>query len=513
MSIVLSQREIGKMKLIGQGAEAAVYREGEKALKIFKEKVRSEKKSKIEYMVAKKIEVENVLYPQEKIIDENSNFLGYSMPFCECWGTLADFFNKPLYLLPTYSLILTAINLCDLYGELHNLGIPIGDGNPKNFLVPSNLSCIYLADADSIQLKGYKCNVGMPDYLSPEIQASLVKFNGNIASLPDGTFTIENDRFSLCCLVFQILMNGSHPFSYGKKNGNESSSVTVVKPSYGILRRKSAYFVNGVGVLSSDSLNVDEVLTPTLKAILRRGLLGEPDQRPTARELKNELKIYWNSLYKSSCGKHSVKNEYIEQCPYCELARKKKKIEEEKNENIKRITNCGPRLKDNQSPTAKNTATPAILNSPKTSYQVKTIGNTSGASANKNANVISNGASGSSNNSTYKYVKTENANSVAWGILSFILIAICEIAFFIGTSATDGMGIVVLVCCLIFNAISCILASLRGHLSGGGVFLLILINAIAVPIFYALIMILAVALQVLLAILIIAFVLAIISEL
>ena len=73
-----------------------------------------------------------------------------------------------------------------IYDEVNRFGIAIGDGNPKNFLIPSNLSGVYLADADSIQLKGYKCNVGMPDYLSPEIQAALVKNTGNRSHIYEG---------------------------------------------------------------------------------------------------------------------------------------------------------------------------------------------------------------------------------------------------------------------------------------------------------------------------------------
>ena len=82
-----------------------------------------------------------------------------------------------------------------------------------------------------------------------------------------------------------------------------------------------------------------------------------------------------------------------------------------------------------------------------------------------------------------------------------------------GTSALDGTGIAILVCCLIFDAISCIYASATGRLSGAGVFLLLLINAIGVPIFGVLVALFIVGVQILLAIIVVAIILSIICEL
>lgn len=510
MSVILNQSEINKMKLIGQGAEASVYKNGNRALKIFKGKLRNQKEPKIDYMISRKIDLSNVLYPQEKIVDEKNNFLGYSMPFAECWGSLSDFFNKSIYYMPTFALVRIAINLCQIYDEVNRFGIAIGDGNPKNFLIPSNLSCVYLADADSIQLKGYKCNVGMPDYLSPEIQAALVKNTGNIAHLPDGTFSVENDRFSLSCLVFQIMMNGSHPFSYGKRKANESS-LTVVKPSYGILRRESAYFGSN-GVLSSDTLNIDKVMTPRLKNVLKRGLLGQPHERPSARELKNELVTYLNSLEKSSCGKqHSVRGVYRDKCPYCELARKKEAIQKKSNDNLTSIKSSSSNNKPKMGQsTLSNNKSPITTSGPKKNAQMKN-NNTIVANSKPNSNGSRNMVSGNNKN-VHKYVEPENDSSVLWGVLAFVIIAICEIAFFVGTSATDGTGIAILVCCLIFDAISCIYASATGRLSGVGVFLLLLINAIGVPILGLLVALFIVGVQLLFAIIIVAIILGIVCE-
>ena len=73
-----------------------------------------------------------------------------------------------------------------------------------NVLVESSWE-IYFVDADSFQVEGFPCPVGMATFRAPEIsQANYSHF----------LRTKEHEYFAIACLVFNILMAGKAPFSY-----------------------------------------------------------------------------------------------------------------------------------------------------------------------------------------------------------------------------------------------------------------------------------------------------------
>ena len=87
----------------------------------------------------------------------------------------------------------------------------VGDLNESNVLVTENAR-ISLIDIDSFQVRiptagnvvTYRSLVGKPEYTPPELQG--VNFRSVDRSY-------EHDRFALGVLIFQLLMEGNHPFS------------------------------------------------------------------------------------------------------------------------------------------------------------------------------------------------------------------------------------------------------------------------------------------------------------
>ncbi len=103
-----------------------------------------------------------------------------------------------------------ARNLATAAGALHTSGYVVGDLNESNVLVTSS-ALVTLIDTDSFQVQEprggqvvtYACPVAKPEYTPPELQGK---------SLSSTVRSPEQDAFSLGVLIFQLLMEGNHPF-------------------------------------------------------------------------------------------------------------------------------------------------------------------------------------------------------------------------------------------------------------------------------------------------------------
>ena len=103
----------------------------------------------------------------------------------------------------------TARNLAAAVGALHAGGYVIGDVNESNVLV-SETALVTLVDTDSFQVRDphtgvvYRSPVGKAEFTPPELQG---KVFAEIERRP------EHDLFGLAVLLFQLLMEGTHPFA------------------------------------------------------------------------------------------------------------------------------------------------------------------------------------------------------------------------------------------------------------------------------------------------------------
>lgn len=211
-------------KVLGSGGQAEVFAvEGKKELaaKIYRSAPGPIERAKLEWMIAHPplpagIPGVLIAWPQELLLDDHRRLIGILMPRVEHGVPLITAFNPRLRAqkLPHYGrahLLLVAQRLATLVETMHRSGYVIGDLNESNVLI-SSAGDVVLIDTDSFQVRAlrdgkvitYRSPVGKPEYTAPEIQG--VSFHS-----VDRTF--EHDRFALAVLIFQLLMDGRHPYA------------------------------------------------------------------------------------------------------------------------------------------------------------------------------------------------------------------------------------------------------------------------------------------------------------
>ncbi|MBD2439689.1 tetratricopeptide repeat protein [Nostoc sp. FACHB-110] len=158
----------------------------------------------------------SIAWPQEliKTVDGSNSVVGFIMPRIRGMRPIIDFYNPrtrrqhcPLF---NYQyLVRTARNLAAAFAALHTSGYCVGDVNESNILV-SDTALVSLVDTDSFQVPDiknnivYRCPVGKPEFTPPELQNKVFAQHDR---------EINHDLFGLAVLIFQLLMEGAHPFS------------------------------------------------------------------------------------------------------------------------------------------------------------------------------------------------------------------------------------------------------------------------------------------------------------
>ncbi|HZW03747.1 MAG TPA: hypothetical protein VFF68_07465 [Anaerolineaceae bacterium] len=217
-------RAVGLGNVIGQGGEAAVYRikkQPERVAKLYLRGPRPHYGDKLRWMIANPPERKNagsheaLAWPAELLYDRSRQLVGFTMPRIGGAVPLIEVMNPRLRArtLPQFDLRYlhrVARNLAACLRVLHQAGYVAGDLNESNVLVtPSAL--VSLIDTDSFQVRELRgdqevvhaCPVGKLEYTPPELQGRALSAT---VRLP------EQDAFGLAVLVFQLLMQGNHPF-------------------------------------------------------------------------------------------------------------------------------------------------------------------------------------------------------------------------------------------------------------------------------------------------------------
>lgn len=172
----------------------------------------------------------NLAWPSELLYGAGHRAapVGFLMPRVTGAVPLLEVFNPRLRArtLPGFDrryLFRTARNLAAVLATLHQAGYVVGDVNESNILVtPSAL--VTFIDCDSFQVQApregrvvtYPCPVGKLEYTAPELQGKV--FSREVRRP-------EADRFALGVLIFQLLMEGRHPFAGTWTGSGEPPSV------------------------------------------------------------------------------------------------------------------------------------------------------------------------------------------------------------------------------------------------------------------------------------------------
>ena len=236
-------------KQLASGGEGIIFEiEGNRSqvIKIFKEGKRDGgREEKLREMVQAHLSEEaqeEITWPQD-IVYNKEGFVGYVMPKIEKCESLASVYNSGAngYYDLRYRL-LVAVNLCYAIQTVHEMGQVCGDLNPQNISVNLDTSDkdafhVTLMDADSYHFtsgdKTYRCEVGLGDYIAPEIQNRMSK-EVTLKTMALPTYTKETDLFALAVHIFSLLMNGCHPFACAKASGNGQDET---------LRQMSSHYV------------------------------------------------------------------------------------------------------------------------------------------------------------------------------------------------------------------------------------------------------------------------------
>ena len=224
---------------LGAGGEGAVYTMRDRpdlVAKIYHpERRTSDVVKKLELMIQYPPRTEDVrsgrlyvAWPRSLAYDKAGNVIGFIMPKVNKRNSLYDYYNpsmrkKNARHVNYASLCKVARSLAKSLDELHGRGYVVGDINESNAYVVED-DHVTLIDSDSFQVTDYqstpntiyRCTVGKPEYTPPQLQGISFK---SIDRAP------VHDRFALAVVIYQLLMEGRHPFRGKYKGAGEPPTV------------------------------------------------------------------------------------------------------------------------------------------------------------------------------------------------------------------------------------------------------------------------------------------------
>ena len=209
----------------------------------------------------------------------------------------------------------TARNLATAVQALHDRGYVVGDVSYSNVLVKDN-ALVALVDTDSFQVRDpesgavYRCPVGKEEYTPPELQGQAF---AEVDRRP------EHDLFGLAVLIFQLLMEGMHPFN-GRFTGAEEDPCPALAD-----RIKLGWFPYrpGLGLPYEPALSSlkFDVLHPALRNLFLRCFEGghtNPEIRPDGKTWAQALDGAEKDLRPCAANGHHWYGRHLRSCPWCE---------------------------------------------------------------------------------------------------------------------------------------------------------------------------------------------------
>ncbi len=315
---------------VGRGGEATVYRvRGQTGClaKIYEPKPRSNYPDKLAWMVGhppknptRSIAHPSLAWPFDLLYDSNDKLVGYLMPHIHAAVPILEVFNPRLRLatLPRFDrryLHRTARNLSATLTALHACGYVVGDLNESNVLVtPSAL--ISLIDTDSFQVQEahgnqivyHPCPVAKVEYTPPELHDLAIS---SVVREP------EHDFFALGVIIFQLLMEGSHPFRAQWLGSGESPPIET-RIAQGVFP-----YTASAGSLVKPPKGAPDLnqLYPSLSELVLRCFTdghNDPQQRPDPEQWERALVQAENALVQ--CPNHHFYSNHLPECPKCHTA-------------------------------------------------------------------------------------------------------------------------------------------------------------------------------------------------
>jgi len=249
------------------------------------------------------------------LLENRGKAIGFLMPKVSQVRPLHDFYNPKTRRdrTPFFNYLYlhrTARNLAAAVSSLHAGGYVIGDVNESNILV-SQTALVTLVDTDSFQVRVgdriYPCPVGKPEFTPPELQGKTLR---HYQRMP------EQDRFGLAVLIFQILMEGTHPFAgvYTGVGDPPSIEARIAAGHFPYGSRRVPYRPTPI---APDG----RILYPELRRLFLQcfdtGYL-DPSQRPDAQTWVQALEAAEQELVICQKNPHHRYNVRQTRCPWCD---------------------------------------------------------------------------------------------------------------------------------------------------------------------------------------------------
>jgi serine/threonine protein kinase len=256
--------------------------------------------------------------------DPTPKVIGFLMLNVSGMSSILNFYNpqirrKECPLFNYKYLHRSARNLAAAVRAIHNRGYVIGDINESNILV-SDSSLVTVVDTDSFQVTDpqtgdiHRCPVGKPEYTPPELQG--ITF-AHADRLP------QHDLFGLGVLIFQLLMEGFHPFT-GVYNGTGDPPPIEDRIASGHFPyRKRWHRPYEPSPLSPDI----DILHPDLKYLFMQCFETghkKPKRRPDAQTWIDALTKSEEALVECDQNKQHLYGKHLRQCPWCERTQRLK---------------------------------------------------------------------------------------------------------------------------------------------------------------------------------------------
>ena len=208
-------------------------------------------------------------------------------------------------------LVRIAANTASLVHAVHSAGYVIGDLNESNFMV-SQQALVSMVDCDSMQVPMaggagvFRCSVGKAEYLAPELHGC------DFAKIDR---TPEQDRFSLGVLLFQLLMEGVHPYAGIWRGAGDPTLQEKIK------RGESAYVKSSHATPSPWSLPL-AVLPERVRSLVARCFdegHRDPRRRPTAHEWHQALALLAQELNTCRYNPAHRYSAHLPDCIWCQM--------------------------------------------------------------------------------------------------------------------------------------------------------------------------------------------------
>lgn len=253
-----------------------------------------------------------------RALDGSDRVVGFLMPRVKGMNSILDFYNPKSrrQKCPFFNYLYlhrTARNLAAAVGAIHARGYCVGDVNESNILV-GNTALVTLVDTDSFQVSEqdnsivYRCPVGKAEFTPPELQGK------SFAQLDRA---IEHDLFGLAVVLFQLLMEGTHPFSgIFQGAGDPPPYETRISSGHFSYSTKQR-----VPYTASRIAPPFELLHPNLQQLFIRCFEDghhNPLLRPNTQTWQNALKEAEAELITCTHNTQHRYGKHLQVCPWCE---------------------------------------------------------------------------------------------------------------------------------------------------------------------------------------------------